>query len=66
LQDDIEELADAYEKEQIHEFSQDSNPILLGIGSDGHTASLFLGHELLSESDHWVAYIKDSPKPPPR
>lgn len=73
LQDDLEELADAYEKELIREFAQKDSArfpvfdlILLGIGPDGHTASLFPGHELLSESDRWVAYIEDSPKPPPR
>ncbi|KAF8499190.1 6-phosphogluconolactonase [Russula emetica] len=73
LEDDLEELADAYEKELIREFAQKDSArfpifdlILLGIGPDGHTASLFPGHELLSESDRWVAYIEDSPKPPPR
>lgn len=73
LQDDLEELSDAYEKELIREFAQRDSArfpvfdlILLGIGPDGHTASLFPGHELLSESDRWVAYIEDSPKPPPR
>jgi 6-phosphogluconolactonase len=73
LQDDLEELADAYEKQLVHEFAQKDSArfpvfdlILLGIGPDGHTASLFPGHELLSESDRWVAYIEDSPKPPPR
>jgi len=73
LLDDLEELSDAYEKELIHEFAQKDaarfpvfDLILLGMGPDGHTASLFPGHELLSEEDRWVAYIEDSPKPPPK
>jgi 6-phosphogluconolactonase len=73
LLDDLEELADAYEKELILEFAQKDSArfpifdlILLGVGEDGHTCSLFPGHELLAESDGWVAYLEDSPKPPPK
>ncbi len=40
--------------------------VLLGVGPDGHVASLFPGHATLSEQQQLVVPIFDAPKPPPR
>lgn len=73
LLDDIDELADSYERQLIQEFAMKQSArfpifdlILLGLGPDGHTASLFPDHPLLAEEERWVAYLEDSPKPPPK
>lgn len=39
--------------------------ILLGIGPDGHCASLFPGHPGLHQNDTAIIAVRDSPKPPP-
>jgi 6-phosphogluconolactonase len=38
----------------------------LGVGEDGHVASLFPGHRLLRAWDRDVAELDDAPKPPSR
>ena len=67
------DVADDYEKQLIATFAGANSAryptfdlILLGMGPDGHTCSLFPGHELLIEGDRWVAEVLDSPKPPKR
>lgn len=70
---DPTELADLYTEELKRSFAaKDSvkipifDLILLGVGPDGHTCSLFPGHPQLREEDAWVVGVSDSPKPPPK
>ena len=64
-----EEAAKDYIKKMSVYFPPDSVPrfdvLLLGMGPDGHTCSLFPNHRLLDETSLWVCPINDSPKPPP-
>ena len=39
--------------------------ILLGLGEDGHTASLFPGHPAVEEKKRLVVRVDGAPKPPP-
>ncbi len=67
---DLEAAAAAYECELQTAFEGERVPhfdlIFLGMGPDGHTASLFPGSSALVECKRLVAPVTDAPKPPPR
>jgi 6-phosphogluconolactonase len=65
------EIVENYEKKLISVFATVNSVkfpvfdlLLLGVGPDGHTCSLFPDHPALKEVG-WVTYIANSPKPPP-
>lgn len=62
------DIASIYEAQIFDEISpQPTHPrfdlVLLGMGEDGHTCSLFPGHRLI-DSDATVAWLNDSPESP--
>ena len=59
---DLEAAARAYEAHLIEPL----DVLLLGVGPDGHTASIFPGSALVGECLRWVAAVTESPKPPAR
>ena len=59
-----EAAALAYEAE-LPNASEPFDLVLLGIGEDGHIASLFPGHPALLETTRAVAPVRHAPKPPP-
>ena len=66
---DLEAAADAYESELRSAIGGDLpqfDLVLLGMGPDGHTASLFPRSPVLKEQRRWVAPVTDAPKPPLR
>jgi 6-phosphogluconolactonase len=59
---DLESAAREYESHLVEPLTI----VLLGIGEDGHVASLFPHSPLLDETERRVRPVYDSPKPPPR
>jgi 6-phosphogluconolactonase len=52
--------------DELHEHgSGEFEIVMLGVGPDGHVASLFPGHPALDVDDRIAVGVTDSPKPPP-
>ncbi|CAG8515677.1 7642_t:CDS:2 [Ambispora gerdemannii] len=73
LLDNADEVAEDYKDRLINVFAAMNSAkfpvfdlLLLGIGPDGHTCSLFPGHSSLENTVDWVISEENSPKPPPR
>lgn len=66
----LKEIADDYTSQLKLHFPGEELPrfdlLLLGMGPDGHTCSLFPGHKALQVTSTWITEINDSPKPPPQ
>jgi 6-phosphogluconolactonase len=65
---DPDEAAHSYEKTLRGHFGEAPNfdLVLLGIGPEGHTASLFPGSPALEEKERWVMSLHVAAKPPLR
>jgi 6-phosphogluconolactonase len=59
------DAAAAYGEELREHGSGTFEVVMLGVGPDGHVASLFPGHPALDVDDAVAVAVPDSPKPPP-
>ena len=63
--DTVVDAAAAYEQTIREHGAGEFEVVMLGVGPDGHVASLFPGHPALDVDDRIVVGVTDSPKPPP-
>ena len=70
--EDVEEAAGAYAEELARAARPEDrggvptfDVLMLGVGPDGHVASLFPEHPALHETDRTVVGVRGAPKPPP-
>jgi 6-phosphogluconolactonase len=61
----VAEAAESYGRELRTHGSGAFEVVMLGVGPDGHVASLFPGQPTLDIDDEIVAPVTNSPKPPP-
>ena len=61
----VDEGAAAYSEEVRAQDAGEFDIVMLGIGPDGHVASLFPGRPELDVDDRIAVGVRDSPKPPP-
>jgi len=62
---DAEAAAASYSETVREHGSGEFDVVMLGVGPDGHVASLFPGHPALEVDDRIAVAVHDSPKPPP-
>lgn len=65
--DDLDAAARDYERVLLASLGHPPrlDVALLGMGPDGHVASLFPGHPALDETERYVVAVAGAPKPPP-
>lgn len=63
--DSVDAAAAAYDQALRAEGQHPWDVVLLGVGPDGHVASLFPGHPAQLRSDALAIPVGDAPKPPP-
>lgn len=64
---DPDEAARSYERaiRDVLDAELRIDRMILGLGEDGHTASIFPGSAVAQERERLVVAVRDSPKPPP-